>query len=299
MQLERLGVVLADDHQPGARLQLTRQCGQRLEAAIQPLGLEARADLHQQQIILAEGELTAKLGADLGGVGRRTTVHSYTRGQQMEALRRRGVMLDEQRLLHLGDHQDLGVRLGREHRPFVLGEMLVAAPATVQRVAQGLRLVFEAAVGGVIHVQPRHLVETDHPVDRALAQISLHPGGELLVAVVVEQRLDRHHHHLEALWHLAFPDRRVHADAVAALLALQGNAHEVALQPAVGEVLVEDKSQAHRFSARLHQSSPNSSNRACSSVNTRCGFRSSKQGVSRSPLPASGPLAHRCTWERP
>ena len=249
--------------------------------------------MHQQQVVVGQLELTAELGAYLGGIFRCAAIQGNPRRQQVETLGRRAVMFDEQRLLHLGDHQDLGVRLGGEHRPLVFSEMLVATPAAIQRVAQGLRLVLEAAVGGVIHVQPRHLVEPDHAIDRALAQICLHPGGELLIAMMIEQRLDRHHHHLETIRYFTFPDRRVHANAVATTLALQGDAHEITLQPAIREVFVEDESQAHRPFAQWHQSIPMSSSSACNSVNTRCGSKSSKHGLSRSPLPASGPLAHR------
>ncbi|MNE27991.1 hypothetical protein D3C80_1214150 [compost metagenome] len=48
LQLEHLGVVLADDHQAGALAQRRRQCGQGLEATVDALGLEPGTDLHQQ-----------------------------------------------------------------------------------------------------------------------------------------------------------------------------------------------------------------------------------------------------------
>ncbi|MCY1528236.1 hypothetical protein D9M68_633350 [compost metagenome] len=275
LQQERLGIVLADDDQPGALLQRARQRGEGLEAAVQALGLEAGADLHQQQVIVGELEFAAELGADFRGVRRRAAVLGDARRQQVEALRRRAVVLDEQRLLHLGDHQDLGLRLRVEHRALVVGEVAVAAELAVQRVAQGLRLVLEAGVGGVVGVQPGHLVEADHPVHRTLLQVRSDPGGEFLVAPVVEQRLHRRHQHLEAGRHLAFPDQRVDADRVAAALALQGDAHEVALQPTEREVLVEDESQGHR-------SVSGASSRASSWVATRCGCRRVKhRGCSR------------------
>src|SRR5690606_29369234 len=138
----------------------------------------------------------------------------------------------------------------------------------------------------------RHLVETHHAIHWARGKVTLDPGGEALVAGVVEQRLDRCDQHLEAIRHLAFPDHRVDPDAVAAALALQGDAHEITLQPAKGKVFVEDKGQLHQFVSADR-------NRALSSLATRSGSRSSKQGLTRSPLPASGPLAHRCTCERP
>ncbi|MNH05858.1 hypothetical protein D3C79_652070 [compost metagenome] len=156
----------------------------------------------------------------------------------METLQWRAVMLDEQGLLNLRNHQDFGLGVLGKHCPLILGKVPVAAPAPVQRVTQVLRLVFKTAVGGVVDIEPRHLVETDQAVDWALGQIGLHPGAELLVAPMVEQRLDRRHQHFEALGHIAFPDQRVDADLVTATLTLQGNAHEVALQAAEGEILV-------------------------------------------------------------
>ncbi|MDT4849635.1 hypothetical protein FQZ97_837610 [compost metagenome] len=164
----------------------------------------------------------------------------------MEAPRRRGVVLDEERLLHLGDHQHRGCRLRGEDRALVVGEMLVAAPAAIEAIAQVLRLVLEAGVGGIVDVQPRHLVEADHPVHRTARQVGLDPGGEFLVALVVEQRLDRRDQHFEAFRDVAFPDHGVDADGMPTALALQGDAHEVALQAAEGEVLVEHECQLHQ-----------------------------------------------------
>ncbi|MNP12151.1 hypothetical protein D3C76_1043710 [compost metagenome] len=275
LQQERLGIVLADHDQLRALAQFARQRGDGLQAAVQALGLEAGADLHQQQVIVGELELTAELGADFRHIRWRAAVLGDARRQQVEALRRGGVMLDEQRLLNLGDHQDLGLRPGIEHRALVIGEVAIAAELAIQRVAQGLRLVLEARVGGVVDVQPRHLVEADHPLHRALGQIGGNPGGEFLVALVVEQRLDRRHQHFEARRHIAFPDQRVDTDRVPAALALLGDAHEVALQPAEREVLVEDESQGHR-------SVSGASSRASSWVATRCGCRRVKhRGCSR------------------
>ncbi|MNN24993.1 hypothetical protein D3C81_1384460 [compost metagenome] len=191
-------------------------------------------------------------------------------------------MLDEQRLLHLGDHQDLCLRLWVEHRTLVGREVAITSPLAVKRIAQGLRLVLEARVGGVVDIQPRHLVEADHPLHRAPGQIGGDPGGEFLVALVVEQRLDRRHQHFEARRHVAFPDQRVDADRVPAALALLGDAHEVALQPAEREVLVEDESQGHR-------SVSGASSRASSWVDTRCGFSRVKH---------RGCSSRRSNWRR-
>src|SRR3546814_551844 len=71
LQLERLGIVLADHQQPGALTQFARQCGKRLEAAVQTLGLETGTDLHQQQLLGPHLDFLATLGTDLRGIGRR------------------------------------------------------------------------------------------------------------------------------------------------------------------------------------------------------------------------------------
>ncbi len=184
----------------------------------------------------------------------------------MEAFYRGAVMLDEQRLLHFGNHQHFGMGVLGEHRTLVLGKVPIAAPATVQATAQGLRLVLEAAVGGVVHVQPWHLVEADQAVDRALGQVGGHPGAELLVAAVVENRLHRRHQHFEARRNVTLPDQRIHTDLVAPLLAFQGNAHEIALQPAEGEIFVKHESQ-------LHQRTSSASSNALKRLATCSGFR--------------------------
>jgi len=142
-------------------------------------------------------------------------------------------------------------------------------------MAQVLRLVFKAAIGGVVHVQAWHLVEADQAVHRALGEVGLHPRTELLVALMVEERLDRRHQHFEAGRDVAFPDQRVDTNLMAALLALQGDAHEVALQATEGEVFVQNKSQ-------LHQCSSSANNNVLSRLATRSGFRRVKhRGDSR------------------
>ena len=103
LQLEYLGVVLADYKQPGAFSQFGWQRGQGLEAAIHALGLEPGTDLHQQQVVLGQLEFGPERRADLVGVGRPTAVLGDARWQQVKALQRRAVMLDEQWLLDFGD----------------------------------------------------------------------------------------------------------------------------------------------------------------------------------------------------
>lgn len=193
----------------------------------------------------------------------------------MEALERRVVILDEQRLLHFGNHQHFGLRVLGEHRALVLSEVAITTPAAIQRVAQVLRLVFKAAVGGVVDDQARHFVEADQAIDRTLGQIRGHPRAELFIATVIEERLDGRHQHLETRRHVAFPDQRVDANLMAAFLAFEGDAHEVALQATEREIFVQDKCQ-------LHQRSSLAINNVLSRLATRSGFtRVKHKGCSR------------------
>ncbi len=185
-------------------------------------------------------------------------------------------MLDEQRLLHFGNHQHFGLRVSGEHRALVVGEVTVATPVFVEAVAQVLRFVFVAAVGGVIHVQAGHLVKADQPIHGTLGQVGVHPVGELFVATVIEDRLDRRHQHFETGRYVTLPDQRVDADFMAALLTLQGDAHEVTLQAAEREVFIKHECQ-------LHQGCSFASNSAPNWFATRSGFRRVKHmGHSRS-----------------
>src|SRR5690606_1694228 len=85
LQQEGLGIVLADGNQPRALFQLAWQRCQSLEAAVQALGLEAGAYLHQQQVVVLEAEFATEISADLGSISRRPAVLSNARRQQMEA----------------------------------------------------------------------------------------------------------------------------------------------------------------------------------------------------------------------
>jgi hypothetical protein len=106
---ERPGVVLADGDQAGALPERPGQGGQGAQAAVQALGLEAGADLQQQQVALAQAELPAEGGADLGRVGRGPPVPGDTRGQQVETVFRGAVVLHEQGLL-LAEISNIRVR---------------------------------------------------------------------------------------------------------------------------------------------------------------------------------------------
>ncbi|MNI40078.1 hypothetical protein D3C73_942800 [compost metagenome] len=83
---------------------------------------------------------------------------------------------------------------------------------------------------------------------------------------MVEERLDRRHQHFETRRYVAFPNQRVDANLMAALLALQGDSHEIALQAAKWKILVQDKCQ-------LHQRSSSAINNVLSRLATRSGFR--------------------------
>jgi len=236
--LKDFGIVLANDKQPGALFKLARQRRQGFKAAIDAFGLEPGTDLHHQQVVVCQVEFTPEPGANLGCIGGRTTVQSNARRQQVEALERRVVMLDKQRLLDFGNHQDFSLGVLVEHCPLVFGKVLVTLEEAIERMAQVLRLVFKTAVGRVVHVQPRHFIEADEAVHRAFGQVGLHPGEHFFVAGMVVERLDRRHQHFKTGGNVTLPNHGVDANLMATFLALQRNAHEIALQPAKREIFV-------------------------------------------------------------
>ena len=74
LQQKGRGIVLADGDQPGTRSQGFRQGSDGFQAAIQSLGLEAGAELQEQQLIAAQAEFLTEGCTNLRCVGRRTTV---------------------------------------------------------------------------------------------------------------------------------------------------------------------------------------------------------------------------------
>ena len=273
--LKTARIILTDHHQPCTLAQLCGQARYSTNRAINPFGDKAGANLHQQQVIVSQSELGTKLGTHLGRIGRCPAIRRNTRRQQMKAVQRGFVMLGEQRLLHLRDHQNLRIHGRGEHGLLISGKMTITAGEAVERITQGLRLVFKTGVGGVVDVQPRHLIEPDHPIDRALGQIGFDPGGKFFIAAMIAQRLDRRHQHLKPLGNIAFPDQRVDTNRVTAGLAHLGDTHEIALQPAKGKILVEHKRQLHQTTLLLGSND-------CNCCMTRSGFRRVKHsGCSR------------------
>ena len=155
-------------------------------------------------------------------------------------------MFFEKGLLNLRNHQDFGPAFRREYGMLMGGEMAVAPGEPVQRIAQGARLFLVAGVGREVDVQPRHLVEPDHPVGRTPDKIARYPLAEAGVAAHVAERGHRHDDEFESVRNFAFPFERVHADRVAARLAGQRDAQEIPLQSAEGEILVKAEGQLHQ-----------------------------------------------------
>src|SRR5690554_3786277 len=166
----------------------------------------------------------------------------------METFQRGAVMLHEQRQLQFGDHQYLGVTHWREYRPLVGREMAVARTELVEPAALVLRPVLVPAVSVVVDIQPRHLVESDHPIHRITLQIGLHPGDELLVTPLAGQGAGLDNADIETGRALALPAHGVDPDAMTALLADLGDAQEIPLQAAKREVFIQYERQLHRGS---------------------------------------------------
>jgi len=60
--------------------------------------------------------------------------------------------------------------------------MAVTTETPVQRIAQGLRFLFVAGIGGKINVEPGHLVETDEAIYGPAFEVPLHPVAEFRIA---------------------------------------------------------------------------------------------------------------------
>src|SRR5690554_6163096 len=166
----------------------------------------------------------------------------------MDTFQGGAVVLRAQRQLQFGDHQYLGATLWREYRPLVGREMAVARTELVEPAALVLRLVLITAVSGVVDLQPRHLVETDHPIHRITLQIGLHPGNVLLVTPLAGKGAGLDNADIEIDRALALPAHGVDPDAMTALLADLGDAQEIPLQAAKGEIFIQYERQLHRGS---------------------------------------------------
>ena len=253
LQPKRPRIVLPDGDQARAVFQVLGERRERPQTAVEPLGLEAGADLQQQQIIRRQPELPAECGTDLIGIRRGAAIRIDARRQRMESFRRCPVMADEQGLLRRRDRQDLGMAGRGEHGPFVCGKVSIAGAEPVQGIAQRARLFLETGIGGVIHIETRHLVEADDSVRRPPCEVGLHPFGKFGVAAMVCKRTGRHADDLKALGNVAAPFERVDANAVPARLTGERDAQEIALEPAEGEILVETECELHRGVLRAGQ----------------------------------------------
>ena len=244
---QKLGrIVLADDKQACPPAQRLRQSGKCLDAAIKSFGLEARANLQQQQILVAQAKLAPEVGTQIGGIRRRFAVARNPRRQEVKPRRRSSVMPLEKRLLQLRDHQNFSTTLRSKHRPLVGRKMPVARAQAIQRIAQLTRFFLETPVCSKIDVQARHLVETDDPINRRDCQICADPVAEFLVAPDIAPGPHRYPNQVEARGHIPFPIQRIHSDRMPACLAGQCNAQKIALQPTKGKIFIETESEFHQ-----------------------------------------------------
>lgn len=144
-------LILANDDQPRSRFQCLRKAGQRIETAIEPLGLEAGTDLQEEQIFVGQRELTAEVGADCGGVGRRPPVCCDARRQQVETLLRRAGSAFQRTAAAPAKSSESRSDLLCEYSALVgSAEMAVTGGQAIQRIAQCARLFLRNRVSGEI-----------------------------------------------------------------------------------------------------------------------------------------------------
>ena len=124
--------------------------------------------------------------------------------------------------------------------------MPIAIAVAIQWITQRLRFIFETTIGCIVDVKARHFIKAYDSVNGLLLHIRLQPIIKLLIATVIGPRFNWPDAHIKTFWNLTLPNQRIHTNVMATLLALQGNAHKIALQATKGEVFIEDKSQLHQ-----------------------------------------------------
>ncbi len=271
LSLVRGRLVLADHEQAG----VAGQPGQGLQGPVQALGAKAGAHEQQHRRHLTEAQLGAQDGAAVQVVGGLGAVPPDARRQRHEPPVRGAVMVLVKRLLRRRDREHSGGGVRAEHGG-LHGQLAAVAR---QQGFQALVAGRQTAVGGVVPVQPRHLVETHHPVEAA--QLRGHAAREIRVAGVVAAGGGRQCAHLQPVdgGRVAVPGAGEHRHLVAAFQRLGGDRHHVPLQATVGKVFEQQERQLHRPPpvAGTRSAAPS----AVTSINacqTRCGLRLLKQG---------------------
>ena len=221
------------------------QIGKAANRPVQALG--DKTGTHQQQgmHIVSKAQLVTGAGATGDSVRRAPPIRRHAGRQQVHARRRRVVVALELALFAGGYKQDFCAGGGIEHRPFPGGKVTEAPAQAVKQSPAPQRLVEKTGICSVIDIQPRHLVKADHAIHRCRRQLRLRPLEKVLVAPHIAAGKTGRQPQFDPRQVLALPASAVHPAVVATLLQQNDKPREITLQPAVGKILVEQKSQAH------------------------------------------------------
>ena len=143
-----------------------------------------------------------------------------------------------------GEQQDMrSTRL--ENGFFKRGEMAMARQPAVPGGFQSLRFGGIARIGAVINIEAGQFVEADEAVESVRRQ----GGGELpepgAVASDVAEAAPTGEFDGNIFWAFALPGAGEEGDGVAARGAEAGDFQAIALQPAVGKIIKQQKAQFH------------------------------------------------------
>ena len=211
---------------------------------MKPLLDEAGADEQQRWLVAADAERLAHGCAGETFAVRAVAFDAWRQG--VEPVRRRAVDAAVDAVLRWRDGEDARRRGGVEDRLLEGGEVAVAQSQAVDPGALRPRLVLEAGIAGVVHVEARHLVHADQQVGRFRLGERRDLGREAALPHMAAQTALRQHHHACAIERRPLPRHRVDAHLVATLKALDGDLPEITRHAAVGKELEDCEGDPHR-----------------------------------------------------
>jgi len=151
--------------------------------------------------------------------------------------------------------------------------MAITGKQPGQHAALPDQLVPQAGIGGIIEIQARHLVETDHPVDPQLFEALLQLGMKSPVAVMIGQTMHRQHVNMKTGRLLPLPAECEDMDFVSPLATDLGDPQHVSLEPTKRKILEQHEGEFHDLSPIC----------SCNARQTLSGGKEAKQGGITSP----------------
>ena len=105
-----------------------------------------------------------------------------------------------------------------------------------------LRLILVATIGGIVHIQARHFVESYYSLNRTFFECRINPGIVLTISIVVGERRDRNDNDLESIWYVPFPLQSIDPNIKSTSLYLERDPYKIPLKPAIREIFEQAKS---------------------------------------------------------